>query len=267
MCKGWLAMARWRTVPTLAFTLAAAELAIALAPSPIRVVAGLTLVLLSGLVTTRVIQARLPLGRAERLVIVPALSLALTVVAGLLLNAAELRLTRASWAVALGLVTAAGLLAMTMLEEGHQVGRGTPNVRATPPAMWNGGPRTLPIGPSSMFAMALLAVGAAIVIGVLGGRASDSKAQFTELWALPGARSAPAVRLGMRSHQRGDTRYTIRVAIEGRVVRSQAVTLRPGQTWFGMQAVPRAGERVDVALLTSRQGRVYRQVHVTSTSS
>jgi hypothetical protein len=114
-----------------------------------------------------------------------------------------------------------------------------------------------------MFMMAALATSAAVGIGLLGQRAAESRTEFTELWALPIPGSPPVARLGVRSHERVDVRYRLRVSIDGRLVRSRVLTLRPGQTWQSTEVV-QTGQYVAVALLRPPDGRVYREVHLTA---
>jgi uncharacterized membrane protein len=249
----------------LASALAAAELGILLGPPPIRIAAGLTLgFVLPGLVVARGVLSRTRIAGIEQLLLVPGLSVSIAVITGLVLDAVHIPLTAASWGIALGLVTVAGLAVVAVRQGQSEVGRRPRRPRAWLTAASPGGRRSLGVGAAAMFAMAALAVGAAVVIGVLGQRDRDSKTAFTELWALPAQGSASAVRLGVRSHERGAARYRIRVSIDGRVVRSRELTLRPGQTWHSMQPVTRSGERVDVALQMSPRGPVYREVHVTA---
>jgi uncharacterized membrane protein len=264
MSEGSLAVAKGKTLPILAFVLAAAELGILVGPAPTGLAAGLTLGVLPGLVITRVLQTQTRIEGTEQLLLVPGMSLAVAIITGLVLNSADIRLTAGHWAIALGLVTAAGLMAGAMLEDAREVVRHRRRPRARPTSASPGGRHSLGIGPAAMFVAAALAVSAAVVISVLGQRDRDSETEFTELWALPGPSSASAVQLGVRSHERGDVRYRIRVSIEGHVVRSQALALRPGQTWQSTQPVARSGERVDVALLTSPRGPVFREVHLTA---
>jgi uncharacterized membrane protein len=257
-------VAKGRTLPILGFAFAAAELGILLGPQPIRIAAGLTLgFILPGLLVTRVILARTRIEGAEQLLLVPGMSIAVAVITGLVLNAADIRLTVGNWAIALGLVCAAGLVVLVMLEDDDERKRRRRPLRIRLAAA-PGGRLLLAIGPAALFVMAALLVSGALVVGVLGGRDRNSEAQFTELWALPGPSPTADVRLGVRSHERGDMRYRVRVSLEGRVVRSQALTLKPGQTWQSTQPVPRPGEHVGVALLKSPGGRVYRLVHLTA---
>jgi hypothetical protein len=254
-------VARPRTL--LAFAFAAAELGILVGPAPIRVVAGLIVVFMPGLMITRLINLQARMERAEQLLVVLGMSLAVAVITGLVLNSAHIPLTAASWSLALGLITAVGLAAAAALEDEAAGGHPSPRPAASLTALSPGGWRPPGVGPPAMFVMAALAASAAIVIGVLGQRAADSRTQFTELWALPIPGSPPIARLGVRSHERVDVRYRIRVSIDGHLVRSQALALRPGQAWESTQLV-RAGQHVDVSLLTSPHGRVYREVHLTA---
>jgi uncharacterized membrane protein len=252
-------VAEGRTLRVPVFALAAAELGILLGPAPVRVAAGLVLGFLPGLAITRAVQARMRLEGTERLLLVPGLSLSVAIVTGLVLNGAGIPLTAVSWAIALGLVTAAGLVAGALLEDEHEPGR-----HPRPPAPSPGGRRRLGIGAAALFAMAALSLSAAVAIGVIGQRDQDNQIEFTELWALQEPGLASAVRVGVRSHERGDVRYRVRVSIAGRVVRTEPLTLRPGETWQSTQPVARPGQRVDVALLTSPRGAIYREVRLTA---
>jgi uncharacterized membrane protein len=249
----------------LSSALAAAELGALLGPPPVRIAAGLTLgLVLPGLVFARVILSRTPIARIEQFLLAPGLSLAIAVISGLVLDEFHIPLTSASWAIALGLVTVAGLVVVAIREGQSEVVRRPRGLREWLTVASRGGRRSLSTGAVAMFAMAALSVGAAVAIGALGQRDRDSRTAFTELWALPAHGSASAVRLGVRSHERGAVHYGIRVSIDGRMVRSQALTLRPGQMWQSTQLVARSGQRVDVALRTSPRGPVYREVHLTA---
>jgi uncharacterized membrane protein len=247
----------------LALALAGAELGILLGPAPIRVPAGLIVAFLPGLAITRAIQTRTRIEGTEQLLLVPGISLAVAVITGLVLNSADVRLTAGNWAIALGLATAAGVAAEAMLKQEHEVTR--PRRRhGRLTAASRRGRSTLDVASAAMFVIAALVVSAAVASGVRAQRDRDIQTGFTQLWAVPEPGSPSAVRVGVRSHERGDARYRIRVSIEGRVVRSQALTLRPGQTWRSTQPVARSGQRVDVVLLTSPRAPAYREVHVTA---
>jgi uncharacterized membrane protein len=258
-------VARGRTLALLAAALIAAELGVLLGPAAIRVPSGLILTfLLPGLVMTRGILIRTRIEATEELLLVPGLSLAIAVITGLAIGTARARLTATTWAIALGIVIAAGLLAAGLLARAPERTRALRRPAPRPAPVLPSRGKSPGIGPVVMFAVGALAVFSAIAIGVRGQRDHDDKSGFTELWALPGASNGSAIRLGVRSHERRDVRYRIRVSIEHRAVRDQALTLRPGQTWQTTQPVGRPGERVRVALLTSSRGRVYREVHLAS---
>jgi uncharacterized membrane protein len=255
-------MANATLARTVGAVLAAVELGILLGPAPIRVAAGLILgLVLPGLVITRAVSARARIEGAEQLLLVPGISIAVAVIAGLVMNAARIHLTAVNWAVALGLVTTVGVVVIAMFEDG-EVGRKPRGGRGrSQRAEFAREVRPPVVASAAMLAVAAMSVVGALVIGVLGQR--DRGPGFTELWAVPGPTSASAVRLGVRSRERHEVRYRLRVSIDGRVVRSQRITLRPGQTWRSTQSVTKAGEQVHVALLKSTRGPVYRQVRLT----
>jgi hypothetical protein len=193
------------------------------------------------------------------------MGLAIAIITGLVLNTANIRLTAGSWAIALGLVTAAGLVVKAILEAQHAVEGHSRRRPAWLTATSLGGRGSLELAPDVLFVVsAALATTAAVAIGVLGQRDRDRQTHFTELWALPGRGAASPVRLGVSSHESGDVRYRIRISLDGRVVRSQALMLRPGETWQSTQPVARPGVHVDVALLTSSRGPAYRAAHLTA---
>ncbi|MBV9338118.1 MAG: hypothetical protein JO243_19700 [Solirubrobacterales bacterium] len=253
-------MAKLRTLPALAAAFAAAELGILVGPAPIRVAGGVILVLLPGLLIMRVIGPQMQNEGAEQLLLAAGVSLAVVVIMGLVLNSVGIRLTSAHWAAALGLVTAVGLVSEAPLEGRDKVGQQAPRKRWLCTELLDRRGITL----AAAFAIATLAASAAVVIDVLGQRARYSRTASTELWAVPLPGAPPVAELGVRSLEPKKARYSIRVSIDGRLVRTQALTLRPGQTWQSTQLIGRSGDRVYVALMTLPRGGVYRQVHLTT---
>ena len=99
-----------RLTRSLAAALGVAELSIFLGPPFLRVPGGLLLgLVLPGLVLAPLLSLR-GADRVEKLLFVPALSVVIAIVTGLVVSAAHVRLTMQSWAVALGVVTAMGLV-------------------------------------------------------------------------------------------------------------------------------------------------------------
>jgi hypothetical protein len=254
-----------RRLPALAWVLVAAELGTLLGPEPVRIPAGLTLgLILPGLVITRLLIGPRSIGRLELLALVPGVGVSVAVITGLTLDIVHVPLTTVSWALSLGLVTGAGI-AVTAIPAGEsRVAWNPPRPSPWPTPASPGRPVWRSIGPTGMFVLAAVAVGCAISVSAIGQGRRDARTQFTELWALPGSRAAPGVRLGVQSHQSADVRYGLRVSVDGRVVRSEPLALKPGQTWQATQRVAGSGRHVDVALLTSPRGRIYREVHVTT---
>jgi uncharacterized membrane protein len=250
----------------MAPALAVAELSILLGPAPIRVAAGLTLgLILPGLAFTRVL-GRGRIRGAERLLLVAGISVVIAILTGLVLNGAHIPLTTENWAIALGLVTVVGLAIEATSASDERPGRDPRRNSRRPPDPASVGGRRMP-GVVSVAMVAVAAIGAvgALVVSALGERYRGPG--FTELWALPSRSSLSAVRLGVLSHERHDVRYRLRVSIDDRDVRTQQITLRPGQAWQSTQPGTQPGEHVDVLLENWPRGTVYRQVHLSTASS
>jgi hypothetical protein len=101
-----------RSSAAVAVATAVSVVAVAAGPSAVAAPAGVLLAfVLPGAALTTALFHRRALTTAERVVLAPALSLALVVLSGLLLNAAGVHLDRGSWAAATAGVTAIALLA------------------------------------------------------------------------------------------------------------------------------------------------------------
>jgi hypothetical protein len=276
-------MADRRLLQSLTSVLIVVELGVLWAPAPIKVVAGLTLgLVLPGFVATRLL-GRLSIAGVERLLLVPGLSVAIAIVTGLCLTAAHIHLRTASWAIALGLVTAAGLAVLALLEQrkpGKKEPGGDHFWRSLGPVTSTNlrihvfaaslAVRRLRLkrpNPAIVRAPAVMigAIGLTLALAVGGAVAVSGSTEhyhgrgFTELWALPDGTSA--VRLGVISHELHAVTYRIRVSVDGDMLRDRAVALRPSQTWQFVQPIS-GGGLVNVALQKSPGGPTYRRVSV-----
>jgi uncharacterized membrane protein len=256
-----LAVADASLTRRVAAALAVVELTILVGPAPVRVVAGLALALiLPGLAITRVL-GRAQVERAEQLLLVPGMSVVIAIITGLVLNGAHVHLTRESWAISLGVVTAAGLAIGAMRERHEEVGKDPRRESARPAGAASvAGRRMRGVVVAALLAVAALAAIGALAIGALGQRYRGHG--FTDLWALPGRSALSAVRLGVVSHERHEARYQIRVSVDGREVETQEITLRPGQAWQSTQPVTKPGELVEVRLDHWPHGTIYRHVRL-----
>ncbi len=233
-------MNRLPSLLSIASALVVAEIAVLLAPLPLRVPAGMLLVLvLPGLAATRALRRRLLLERTELLVLVPGLSLATSVLVGLLVYAAHLRLTTRIWAVALAVVVL-GLLAVG--------GRGGRRTGVQPRARLSGGTRSRAV-PGAVILCSLATIAGAVVLAAHGER-SATGGGFTELWALrTHAVSTPAVALGVTSHERGSAHYRLQI-VAGRAVTKRGIS--PIRTAALRRARTRPAPPVSPALIRNR---------------
>jgi uncharacterized membrane protein len=275
-------MADSRLLQSLGAALVVVEVGLLWGPAPIRVPAGLVLgLVLPGVVITRLL-GRPPFAGVERLLMVPGISIATALLAGLCLNAARIHLTTDSWAVALGSVTAVGLAILAVSERGAQsrtdlqrapirgvVSSNFPADFLVSLRWWclqlkHGAFRTWRGRPIVVAGVALiLSLGVAGAIAISASTEHYHGPGFTELWALPGAGPRSTVRVGVLSHELHEVRYRIQVSVDGGGLRTEDIALRPGQTWQSTQSIPR-GSLVDITLKKSPGGPVYRRVRLWS---
>jgi uncharacterized membrane protein len=257
--------------------LLAAEVCVLIGPHPVRVAAGLPLVLvLPGLAITRGPLAALGLQRTERWLLVPGLSIATTILVGFLISAANLRLTTDSWALSLGMLTLSALaaaapgrgVATALHRERPSVGLIRERLSNRPAFVREQGTRFGRIAQRHTTAAVLLlllgslATVEAVLIAVEGQRAAPTPG-FTDLWAVRArTASASSVRLGVQSHERRATSYRVQVSIGGRVDSVETIEVRPGQTWLRTQAVPTTHVAVSVTLTKDGGNTVYRHVRL-----
>lgn len=245
-------MNRVPSLLTIASALAVAEIAVLLAPMPLRVPAGVLLVLvLPGIAATRALGRRLILEGTDLIVLVPGLSLATSVLVGLVVYAAHLRLTTPIWAAALAAVVL-GLLAVGG-REGRRAGL-QPRARL---GAWTRS-RAVPI---AVILASLATLSGAVVLAAYGERSATGRG-FTELWALRTHEgSTPAVALGVTSHERGSAHYRLQI-IAGRAVKVFSFELAQGETLRRRLAVGNGRDAVSVILSKLPHHRNYRHVRL-----
>lgn len=237
----------------LAAGLASAVAGVAVGPHPIRVAAGLALALvLPGLGIMRAVTARAHVERIEHLLLVPAVSIASAGVAGFALHATDLGLTTRAWAGALATIAFSGQVAGVLLKR-----RGARH-RAPAAYPW----RRPPLIYLPMLLVTAATVATAFVLAAWSQRNAATHA-FTQLWALrsEGAPTA-SVSVGVRSYEDRPARYELRVTVRGSRPRRRAITLLPGEAWYGSEVVGDAGAEVDITLLKYPDRTPYRRVRL-----
>lgn len=184
---------------------------------------------------------------AERTVYAVALSAALVILTGVIVQLV-FELDRVAWALALTVVTVVGV-AVASRER-----RGAERPKATGP---------VPIVSPAAGVMLALACGlgvVAVVIASSGARTDRADARFTELELLASAASSGGQRvaIAVRNHEGIAVTYVIRVEQRGRGTRSRQIRVPSGGSWEASIPVGRisGASPVDVKLL--REGTVYR---------
>jgi hypothetical protein len=184
----------------------------------VALIAGLPLALvLPGYGLTRALfRERLP-NPADYVVLSLALSLAVTILGGLVLELlwpSSRPLSSHSWPVLLSAVTV-GCCAIAQVR-GH-VGPGPP-------------PRPRRPGVRDVLALGAAAVitSGAVALARAPLPAPKGVTGYTQLWLVP---RAPTAQLGVHSEELRPMRYELRLKLDGRVDRIWRLALRPGQSW------------------------------------
>jgi len=191
----------------------------------VRVLIGIPLVLflpgyalISGFFPTQVIPA------VERLLIAVGASIAISLLAGLVLAVVGVRLTPNSWTVTLAAVTLVGLI-VAWLRRVHYGVAGPGLGIATMPRI------------SAFFVL----VAALLALNILAGSRVASVAQSslppTQLWMVPVADKPGEAQLGVRNGgDAGD--YVLRLSSRGQTVHEFDLTLAAGQVWATLVTLP-----------------------------
>lgn len=220
----------------------------------LRLLVALSLVLvLPGFAITSAFFPRQSLGFAERLLFSVGLSLAVTAIGGLALNATTWGLQAGSWLILLGGIT----LGFGAVAAVRGFGQGYLRM-AKAPLRRGRSPRDF-----LLLGMALLVATSAVVlartpvppVGLQG---------YTSLWILPDVDGSPdGVRIGISNQEFSTTRYNLKIEADGTTLREwRGIVLEPGKEWETRVVLsqPRAGPHAVRALLyrSDAPGEVYR---------
>lgn len=216
------------------------------------VIAGIPLTLaLPGYALTRAV-FREPLGAGYYVVLSLALSISVTILGALVLNAlwpSARPLSSGSWAALLCAVTVA---AATFAHRRGHVGPPAPRLPAPPRAR-----------DAALLGVALLVTGGAVSLARTPLPPPHGVTGYTQLWLVP---HAPTATLGVRSKELHPARFRLRLALDGRTIESWKLRLAPGQGWSVDLPIdsPRAGYHLGEATLyrLPDRKRAYRRVRV-----
>lgn len=242
---------------TAALGLIAGAAALAPLPSGLRLVLVAPLALaLSGYALTAALFPGRSLDLAARWLLAGTLSIAVTIIAGLSLNTAGIRLETLPWALTLSGLT---LVACAVAERRRPAPDAEPVARVRQPGRRRG------VAPALMgaFALGILVVSMVLVRVPL----SSSVAQgYTSLWLVPDANDPSRLALGVESHEASTTDYRLTLVVEGRRTVDRSLALMPGERVEVDYLVPftRTGATIQARLYTDdAPGRVYRSVRMT----
>ncbi len=201
------------------------------------------------------------LNSTYRLVLSLALSLALAILGGLLLNVLPGGLQALSWAVLLGLLTTVFSLFAAYVRRRVQVREA--QVQGTLPRR-----RGLNIS-AYLVALAIIMATLSVLYAVIGVE-QQTHPGFTQLWMLPAAQTGTSstVNLGVRSFEDTTVTYRVTVTMNGQLVRIwSSVVLKPQQTWNQVVSIQKNGTHslyIEAQLYRLDQPQtVYRNVHLT----
>jgi uncharacterized membrane protein len=223
------------------------------AANPARAIAGLTLVLLlPGAALLGALSPATPPTVLERVLWRVGLSIAVTILLTLALDAAGLAVELRSWACALTVVTLVACGAWA------RQSRGTERMART----WR--PRLPSTGRIAALALAALLCGGAVLVTARSVQRTAAASHFTQLWILPPSATGKAATIGVANHEGEAQHYILTASRRGRaLLRLPELTVSAGATWTRQLAPPIGGGRVDVTLRrVGQRGVVYRHVYV-----
>lgn len=188
------------------------------------------------------------LGTLERLIFSLGLSFSIAIINGLILNLTPWGLQTSSWAVSLGGITLAAVLAGVLRRGQEPVVFGT----SYKPS----------VGQVLLLGAALATAIIAIVVAYTGAIRHPSQ-RFTQFWITRAA--TDTIQLGVRSFEATTTSYRVELRIGERVIGEwTSVELQPDEEWTVQVNLPKAEADVEIveALLYREDipGTVYRRV-------
>jgi uncharacterized membrane protein len=240
----------------VAFEVAAGLIGLAAATSlPVRVtLATVLLLVLPGFALAAALFPRERLGWAERLLMTLVGSMALLIVAALLLNLTPWGLQPLTWSVAAGFMTiVAAAVALARRREPAPNSAAFERRLTVLRSRTSGLPWRLTLPQAAMFTLAGLLLGLAVLVARTPA-AGSGYAGYTQLWLLPARQGQRTVTLGINSQEFTPATYRLELLAGDKVIRSwPALLIQPQQTWQTTETVPTAAARRD-----KLEARLYR---------
>lgn len=202
----------------------------------LRALAGLLLIfILPGYVLTALAFPRQLPRPVESFVYTVGLSLAVTILGGLVLNATQWGLQNQSWTVFLGVFTLAVGLVAWLRRQGQ--------FRAQPIRR----PMTLNPTTPVLMGLAVIVTISALMLARSGAENTPTPG-FTQFWMLPGNRGS--VRLGVKNEEITTLSYQLVVSGGEQIIQQwTTITIKPGETWEAALPLPDTPfEKIDAQL-------------------
>jgi uncharacterized membrane protein len=198
---------------------------------PLNIGLGLSLALIfSGYAVVAAAFSRGAIGVPERVTLSVGLSIAISIVGGLLLNLTPWGIQRASWGILLGTITlVANLVAFVRRWRSGALRQSHTFVKIT---------RRQALS----LATAVLIAGFALAISVMGAK-EQHVSNFTQLWITPANKAGEElVRIGISNQEQLTRNYRLQVTAQDNVVRVwPVIELAPGQKWEDTASLPPTG--------------------------
>lgn len=187
---------------------------------PLEALFALPLVLLlPGYALTFLFFNRNALGNVERVLFGVALSFALTILGGVLLNLTPWGLDAATWLLVLvGLTLVLGIVGILRQREPAFVS-------------WQVPRRSISVSDLVLYELSILLLFAALMIARVPPPAAQVQG-YTALWMLPAEAQAQKIEFGFKSQELDAETFRIELRMDGQVVQAwDNITLQPGEEW------------------------------------
>jgi uncharacterized membrane protein len=225
-------------------------------PAPLQMVAGVALVLVApGAAFVHAARLVEHLPRTTVWMLVPASSIALTIVLMLFLHLVQVGITTVSIAAGLCVLTAVLATAGELRRRG----------RNTEPDIWGVPGRS---GRPPARTTALVGVAGALMMGAVlvawaGEQGANDRVAFSQLWVLPAAEPGEVV-VGVRSDEAVAEEFRLEVAVRGQLSTTHrwSIDLQPGESWERPVTVL-PGSSTEARLFRPGESAPYRQVDLT----
>jgi uncharacterized membrane protein len=197
------------------------------------------------------------LAMLDRVLVSLGLSMAMTILTGVVLGLTNVPLSPASWAAGLLLVTVvASVISWRSVPVVGHVRRAASSLGTR--GLATSRPR-IPRRDVALFGLAVVCVAVALAIARIGALNAPSQG-FTQLWMVQG--EGNVVQVGVSNHEGAPTKYRLVLRTpSGQVAEWPSIELNVGEQWTSDAQVPNTAPNLELDLyLAERPDSIYRQV-------